>query len=346
MGNQALAAPLVGEAAQVAALKALVSKSQSTISAIAPKHLNAERLSRIALVEFQRNPTLTKCAPVTVIGGILQAAVLGLEISDGTGRAFLVPFFNSQKNRHEAQLIIGYPGYITLLWNTGLIASTFGAVVHAKDEFSYELGTDPKLRHIPSSAPDPGPVTHAYFGVRFVNGGSQFRVLTVHEIEARRRRSKQGDKGAWKSDYDEMALKTAVRAGRKLIPASTDKSVANQKAIDLDARASAGLAQDLGMVVDENERPTPLVEATAENEPQDTDGPSAAERARATIAGGQAKEPIESQVVDDAPPAEEEIPFEQAAPPARPAPLKKAAQPAAPAQQRPPATKATTPKRF
>ena len=326
-------------------LKDLITQSQKTINAVAPKHLNAERMARIVAVECQRNPALLECAPVTIVGAALQAAVLGFEIGDGTGRAYLVPLKNNQKGRMEANLWIGYPGYISLMWNTGLVSAVFGAVVHKKDRFHYEYGLNQDLKHTPSGEADPGPVTHAYFGVRFNSGGTQFVVMTIHELETARRRSRMGEAGAWKTDREAMYLKTAVRRGRKLIPASTEKAAAMLKGMDLDAMHDAGRPQDLGMLIDPDEKPTPVepMETTAE-QTQDT-GPSAAQQAREKLAK---KAPIDAKVVEPGPdpepvdmPGDAQDPFdpldeEPSAPPPAKAAAKPAPVPAVKKEARPP----------
>lgn len=58
-----------------------------------PKHLNADRMSRIALTAFRRTPKLSHplCDPRSVFAAVIQASQLGLEI-DTLGRAYLVPY--------------------------------------------------------------------------------------------------------------------------------------------------------------------------------------------------------------------------------------------------------------
>ena len=242
--GEAKSSTAIGPVAQVATLKDLIKKSAAAIAEVAPKHLNPERLARLVTVAFQRNPSLAECAPVTVLGAVLQASALGLEVEDGTQRAYLVPFFNKKKGRKEAQLIIGYRGFVSLMHNTGLIKRISAGVVHQKDRFEYELGSAPFVKHVPSDDADPGVVTHAYFAVEFINGGIQTVVMNRHQIDARRRRSQQSDSGPWKNDFEAMCLKTVVREGNKLVPVTTDRMANFHQALGLDGRASAGRAQD------------------------------------------------------------------------------------------------------
>ena len=341
-------------AAPMQKLKDLITQSQATITAVAPKHLNAERLSRLVATACQRNPKLLECAPVTVVGAILTAAAAGLEVEDGTGRAYLVPFHNKQKNRTEAQLMVGYRGYVTLMHNAGGVKRVDSRVVHKKDVFAYELGTHPKITHKPSEEADPGPLTHVYMVVEFENGGIQIEVMNVHEVEKHRRRSRGADSGPWKTDYDEMARKTVVRKGWKMVPVSTEKLAAAAQIMELDAKASVGKAQDMGMVLDPSEKPTPepidthaekgdvpqqdtaaaargrLQEQQPDPEPgPDPEPPPPAEPADMP---GDGQDPLDEEPAAAAPPPP---------PPAQPAPKAPAAQP-----KKSPAAPTTKPKRF
>jgi phage RecT family recombinase len=56
-----------------------------------PKHLNADRMSRIALTAFRRTPKLAECDPRSVFAAVIQASQLGLE-PDTLGRSYLIPY--------------------------------------------------------------------------------------------------------------------------------------------------------------------------------------------------------------------------------------------------------------
>lgn len=331
-------------------MKDLVAKSTPTIKAVAASSVNPERLARIVIVACQRNPKLLECAPMTVIGGALTAAAGGLDLEDGTGRAYLVPFFNGKKQRSEAQLVIGYRGYVSLMHNTGLIKRVDARIVHKKDTFSYELGANPILKHVPTEEVDPGPLTHVYCVVEFLNGGVQFEVMNRHQVESHRKRSKQSDSGPWKTDFEEMARKTVIRKAWKTIPVASERSARVAAIIDADGRADAGKAQDLGMQVDENETPTPDEQAPAAAQPSS----GAAEAARAKLAGEQQDGGIvDAEVVNEQPaPAEEPDPLDEEPaapppPPAKPAPAKAATPPPAPAKKPGPFEKPkVTPRKF
>ena len=194
-----------------------------------PKNLTADRLTRIVMTEFRKNPTLQQCSPASFMASVLQAAQLGLEPGSALGQAYLVPF--KAKGKYECQLIVGYRGMISLSRRSGEILSINAYCVHAKDDFTYQLGLHPDIQHIPSSEADPGPVVFVYAVAQLRGGGVQFEVMSRAEIEAVRDQS-QGWNSAvkykttglspWTKHFDEMAKKTVVRKMFKYLPVSTE----------------------------------------------------------------------------------------------------------------------------
>ncbi|GAK01483.1 recombinational DNA repair protein RecT [Geomicrobium sp. JCM 19055] len=116
---------------------------------------------------------------------------------------------------------MGYKGMIDLARRSGHIKSIYAHTVHANDEFEYELGLEPKLVHKPATG-DRGNMEYAYAVAHFVDGGYQFEVFSHHDIEQVKKRSKAGNFGPWKTDYEEMAKKTVVRRMFKYLPISIE----------------------------------------------------------------------------------------------------------------------------
>jgi recombination protein RecT len=186
-----------------------------------PRHLNADRLARIALTEVRRTPLLARCSQQSFGGALMTCAQLGLE-PGVTGEAYLLPFRNSRKNTYEVQLIIGYQGMAKLFWQSPLAKSLDAQAVYEHDEFDYEYGLEPRLRHKPSLSADRGEAIAYYAVATMTNGGAAFVVLSRSDIEKIRIRSRAKDDGPWKTDYDAMAKKTCVRQLFKLLPRSPE----------------------------------------------------------------------------------------------------------------------------
>lgn len=193
-----------------------------------PKHLDPDRMARVALTALRMTPKLAECDRFSFAGAILSAAQLGLEVNTPLGHAYLIPRENRKTNTTECTLQLGYQGMIELARRSGQVSSIFAYTVHEGDEFHYELGLDPKLNHIPG-CDDPGDrnMTHVYAvaKLRGEHDDRQFVVLPKREVEKRRARGFGG--GPWKTDYLAMARKTAIRALFTFLPKSPDMARAS-----------------------------------------------------------------------------------------------------------------------
>jgi recombination protein RecT len=200
-----------------------------------PKHLNPDRLARIALTEVRRTPRLSQCTQPSFGGALMTCAQLGLE-PGVTGEAYLIPRKNGRLSReatrkagretdvYEVQLTIGYQGMAKLFWQSPLAKSLDAQAVYENDDFDYEYGLNPTLRHRPSLQ-DRGEAIAYYSVATLVNGGFAFIVLSRSDVEKIRIRANAGTgerDSPWKTDYDEMAKKTCLRRMFKLLPKSPE----------------------------------------------------------------------------------------------------------------------------
>lgn len=228
---------------KVNTIRAFLEKSKPQIQMALPKHMSADRLARIAMTSILRNPRLLDCAPQSLMGAIIQCSQLGLEPDDVRGEAYLIPFRNNKKGTVDVQLIAGFKGLMNLARRSGKVSVISAEAVHAKDTFSYRLGTDQFLHHVKSDDENPGAVEKVYAIARFQNGHCQFVVLSIADVEKRRKRSRAGNDGPWVTDYEAMCKKTALRDLCKYLPSSVELATA----VALDERAEAGIPQDLDL---------------------------------------------------------------------------------------------------
>mgnify|MGYP000909827057 CR=1 FL=1 len=179
-----------------------------------PKHLDADRLARIAMTTIRQTPKLLDCNIQSLLAAVMQSAQLGLE-PNILGQAYIIPYGK------EAQFIIGYRGMIDLARRSGHIESIYAHPVYDQDDFDYEYGLDPKLRHKPAIG-DRGQFIGAYGVAKFKDGGYHFEFMPKAEIDKRRGRSKASGNGPWVTDYEEMACKTVIRHMFKYLPISIE----------------------------------------------------------------------------------------------------------------------------
>ncbi|MEY8748583.1 recombination protein RecT [Bacillales bacterium AN1005] len=211
-------APAVNPSQTIAAY---LKKMESQIAEAMPKHMNIERLSRIALTTIRTNPKLLECSIPSLMAAVMQSAQLGLE-PGLIGHCYIIPYGK------EATFIIGYKGMIDLARRSGNIQSIAAHEVYENDFIELTYGLEENLKHVPwflrkdEKPKESGQVIGAYMVAKFNDGGHFIHYMPISEIEAHRARSKAGNNGPWKTDYTEMCKKTVVRSGWKWLPISVE----------------------------------------------------------------------------------------------------------------------------
>lgn len=270
----------------------LLERYKAQINAAIPPHMTAERLIRIALTAVSQTTLLQKCDVNTLCGAVVQSSILGLEPNSVLGEAFLVPYWNSKASRYEAQLQIGYRGHCKLARNSGEIAMIDAQGVREQDEFDFVKGDVQSLRHKWPKTGSRGELIGYWAGYRTRSGEFNFEYWPMDDIEAHRdhyskgafltekgKRVMKDDKpvlqGPWLDSPDWMYKKTVLIQALKLAP----KSVHMQTALDLDARADAGIPQVFSPEIPVDlspARPDPGNQTDAEPEQPQTDNPKGA----------------------------------------------------------------------
>ncbi|EPF4329990.1 recombinase RecT [Enterococcus hirae] len=163
---------------------------------------------------------LSKAEPMTIIASALKAATMDLPIDKNLGYAYIVPF-NRKENvgkewitHNEAQFILGYKGYIQLAQRSGQYKALNAIEIYEgqliewnplTEEFQFNYNAKQSDRVI------------GYVGFfELLNGFKKTVYWTKQEVEAHRIKHAKGfDKtkltGAWKENYDAMAIKTVLR---------------------------------------------------------------------------------------------------------------------------------------
>ncbi|WP_029265752.1 recombination protein RecT [Virgibacillus alimentarius] len=188
-----------------------------------PKHMDKDRLLRLAMTTIRTTPGLREANPASLLGAVMEAAQLGLEPGP-MGHCYMLPFKNNKAQTTDVQFIIGYKGMIDLARRSGHIQSIYAHAVYENDEFEYELGLDPKLKHVPTMDTNKGEFIGSYAVAKFKDGGYQMEFMPKAEIEKRRTSSPSGRSkySPWNNHYEEMANKTVIRHMWKYLPISVE----------------------------------------------------------------------------------------------------------------------------
>lgn len=233
-----------------------------------PKHLSAERIARIALTAFRRNPMLGQCEPKSVFAAVIQSSQLGLEV-DMLGRAYLVPYKKSTKTAEgwkktvECQFIPGWKGLVDLMNRSGQGTVWTGAVYEG-DEFDWQLGDNPFVHHKPMGEDDPSKLTHVYAIGRVK--GADYPVIEVWPIAKiwrhRDRYNKVGESHYSFENQEMYARKVPLLQVLKYMPCSAELQTA--MALN-DAAETTGQNLSVKEAIEGTWAPTP------EGEPQEVD---------------------------------------------------------------------------
>jgi len=194
---------------------ALIQQLRPEMQRALPKHMDADRMARLALTVLRKTPALSRCSPESFMGALLTAAQLGLELG-ATNEAYLVPY------GREAQFIVGYQGLVKLFYQHPLAKHVDSQAVFEHDTFDYEYGLTPSLRHKPAIG-DRGNVVAYYAVGTLTSGASAFVVLSPQEVAALRQ-GKVGPSGNIADPQRWMERKTVLRQLFKMLPKSTELS--------------------------------------------------------------------------------------------------------------------------
>src|SRR5471032_1610843 len=147
------------EASPRALLSAAISDNAKLLTAYLPPHVDAARFLALAQRVVLDNRDLWDCDSASVLRALSAAAASGLPI-DGKMSSLIV-----RKSKHGKPVAVwdpSYRGMVYLCLESGHVSSVEAFAVFARDEFSVELGSDPKITHRPNLAGDRGPVVSAY----------------------------------------------------------------------------------------------------------------------------------------------------------------------------------------
>lgn len=208
------------KAAKPKGMKAYVESMAPAIKAALPSVMTPERFTRITLSALSSNPKLQECTPPSFLGAMMTAAQLGVEPNTPLGQAYLIPYRNH--GTMECQFQLGYKGLIDLAYRSGEVSIIQAHTVYENDTFEYELGLNPKLRHIPATT-ERGKPTHYYAMFKLKDGGYGFQVMSYQDVAAHAQKySKSYGSSPWQTNFDEMAKKTVLKKVLKYAPLKSE----------------------------------------------------------------------------------------------------------------------------
>lgn len=267
--KQQLAQQATGVQKQVSpeqSLNSLLKRMGPEIQRALPKHLDADRIARIAMTAVRTTPKLLECDQMSFIAAIMQSAQLGVEPNTGLGQAYLIPYGK------QVQFQLGYKGLIDLAVRSGQYKAIYAHEVYEGDEFEFHYGLTKDLIHKPASVPTGEPI--GYYAVYHLqNGGYDFVYWTRERIDMHAQKFSQavqkGWTSPWKTNFDAMAKKTVLKEVLKYAP----KSIEFQKSVEADSTIKNEISRDMSDIIDVTDYTVmdadPVIEQAVEANPKD-----------------------------------------------------------------------------
>lgn len=122
-------------------LMAYLQRSKSAVEMALPKHLNPDRMLRLALTCFSTTPKLRECTAQSILASVVVASQIGLE-PGVAGQGYLIPY------KDTCTFVPGWQGLVGLLNNSGRATAWTGSVFEG-DIWDFQLGSNPKCVHVP-----------------------------------------------------------------------------------------------------------------------------------------------------------------------------------------------------
>lgn len=192
---------------------------------------------------------LQRADPATVIEALRESAALGLMPIGSTAEGYLVPRRNSAKSRqagsdvYDFTFLPGWRGLLKLTYRSKLVTAVDTDVVYENDDFDFEKGTNPYLKH-KRALRDRGNVI-ATFAIAYLRDGppifeivDEAEMALVMESSTSRDYETKALIGPWVEWPDEMRRKTAVRRLDKRLPLESLAERALQYEAEIDERYS------------------------------------------------------------------------------------------------------------
>ena len=188
-----------------------------------------EHEKAFATLLMVENNALVACSPGSIITALVNVAHCETTLDPTLGLAYLIP----RKQRKsdpvaECKLDISYKGMVGIAVDSGSVMDIDASVVRAGDEFEYEMGLNPDMRHRPAGQPNlshvRGKITHVYAIAFLLNGIKKFVVLSAEDVEKVRRKSNRPDSLMWTDFEDTGYKKTRIKRLYTLLPKTKQTS--------------------------------------------------------------------------------------------------------------------------
>lgn len=230
----------------VAEFSNFMGKLKPQLALALPKHMNADRMARLALTAFSTSVQLQKCDPKSIAASIMTAGQLGLE-PGVNGAGFLIPYGAT------CTFVPGWKGLVDLVARAGR-GTVYTGVIFRDQQYTFIDGAKRDLIiHNETDMDDPEDITHAY-AIGWVKDAAMpvIELWTVGKIRKHRDKyNKVGSKHYSFRDWEMYCRKVPLLQVLKYMPASIELS--NAIAVSNASESGRGCTIENGIVIDDGQ---------------------------------------------------------------------------------------------
>lgn len=164
-----------------------------------------------------------KCTGESIQQAMMSAAMIGLSLSPQMQHLYLIPRWNKDIKKFQAQLLVSYKGMMDVVNRTGHVLSVKAKVVYSNEAFEYLEGTTTEIRHKPiPDAKKRGVMIGAYCVAKLQDGELLVEYMDSEMMDRVKNasESKNSDYSPWNKWPEEMWKKAVVRRAWKYWPKS------------------------------------------------------------------------------------------------------------------------------
>lgn len=227
----------------VAQFSNFLEKLKPQLALALPKHMNADRMARLALTAFSTSKQLQECDPKSIAGSIMTAGQLGLE-PGVNGAGYLIPY------KSTCTFVPGWKGLVDLVSRSGR-GTVYTGVIFNDQKYTFKDGAHRDLIiHNETNLDDENDITHAY-AIGWVKDAAMpiIELWTVEKIRKHREKyNKVGNQHYSYKNWEMYCRKIPLLQVLKYMPTSIELN--NAIAASNAAEEGRGVIIEDGIVVE------------------------------------------------------------------------------------------------
>lgn len=250
-----------------------ISRREGRLEQLLPSDMSPQRFTEAVRLALATNNDLLQCTPESVVGAVLKAAKLGIDVSGGAlGHGYLTKYGT------ECTFVPGYKGLVALAVLAGVVQDMTPIAVHEADHFVPEEGDNPRIEHRPfvprKSTDKRGAIIATYTRVLLPSGAKVVKGLLYLDDIERIEAGVKASKSPWKGPHrTEQIKKSSIKNAFKTLGVPSSEQAARLRAA-LEADNDADALEVEGRVISSEPAPTSrtqgLKNRLTEGQPRET----------------------------------------------------------------------------